>query len=132
MKTTKYGFVVDYDTTRMQKYKKDIQDKIVSLKRNGLSQRKIAKELNIPSGSIHYILRGRGEINIINTRPNINYLTRSEARYLYDLTDSQFDYYRGRYSDMFKKVGNVVYAHRDIFECHIIDKLGYKRRYEME
>lgn len=129
MKRTKYGFYVSYDTSKRIKYSEDTRKEIAKLKLLGLSIRQIATELSIPYGSIHYILR---EFNLIYpsaTKPNNKYLTREEARYLFDITDSQFDYARTKHSEFTVKFNNVVFLHMDYIDNYIIDKKGYKDRY---
>lgn len=126
-----YSFF-EFDTKKRAKYSTKTKNKIVKLKQQGVSIRQISKKLDIPFGSIHYILRMNGEVNIFTSRPSNKYMTRSEAMYYYDITNSQFDYYRGRYKDRTVKKGNVVYIERDVFEEHILDKQGYKNRYLKE
>lgn len=126
---TKFGFIVGYDTTKRKKYNDSIRKEVARLKKLGLSIRKIAIELDIPSGSIHYILR---EFNLIYpsaVKPNSNYLTRAEAKYLYDLTDAQFDYARTNHKKYTVKFNNVVFLHVDYIYEYIEDKKGYKDRY---
>ena len=124
-----YGFF-EFDTKKRDKYSKKTIDKIIKLKQSGLSIRNIAKKLDIPFGSLHYILRMNGEVNIFTSRPSNKYINRSEAMYMYDMTNSQFDYYRGRYKDRTVLAGNVVWIDRDLFEDHILDKVGYKNRWK--
>lgn len=127
---TKYGFYVGYDTQRRKKYSDEKRKEIARLKVLGLSIRQIAKELDIPHGSIHYILK---EFNLMHPeaiKPNPNYLTRSEARYLYDITDSQFDYACSNYKKYIVKANNVVFLDVDYIFSYIEDKKGYKDRYE--
>lgn len=127
---TKFGFLVDFDTTKRKKYSDKKRREVARLKRLGLSIRKIALELSIPAGSIHYILK---EFNLFfpsAEKPNSNYLTRAEARYLYDITDSQFDYACSFYKQYIVKANNVVFLHVDYIFNYIEDKKGYKDRYE--
>ena len=127
---TKFGFLVDYDTQKRKKWSDEQRKEIARLKRLGLSIRKIAIELDIPAGSIHYILR---EFNLVfpsAEKPNSNYLTRAEARYLYDITDSQFDYACSYHKKYIVKANNVVFLHVDYIFDYIEDKKGYKDRYE--
>lgn len=126
MHKTVNDFLVDFDTQRRTKYSEETKNKIVELKKSGLSIRKIAKKLNIPFGSIHYILRNKNEIVFNSQRPSMNYINRAEARYLYDMSDSSWDYYRGRYKHMFKKVGLTVWCDRRELEKYVIDKIAYK------
>lgn len=130
MQRTKYGFYVDYDTTRRKKYSDEKRKEIARLYKLGMSTRQIGKELSIPSGSIHYILR---EFNLqypSTEKPNRDYLTREEAKYLYDITDSQFDYARTKHPKYTVKFNNKVFLHRDYIFEYIEDKKGYKERYE--
>lgn len=124
-----YGFF-EFDTKKRAKYSKKTIDKIIKLKQSGISIRNIAKKLDMPYGSLHYILRMNGEVNIFTSRPSNKYINRSEAMYMYDLTNSQFDYYRGRYKDRTVLASNVVWIERDLFEDHILYKVGYKNRYK--
>jgi transposase-like protein len=127
---TKFGFITGFDTQKRKKYSDKVRLEIARLSKLGLSTRKIAAELNIPSGSIHYILR---EFNLIfpsATKPNSNYLTRAEAKYLYDITDSQFDYARAFHKAYTVKFNNVVFLHVDYIYNYIEDKKGYRDRYE--
>lgn len=127
---TKNGFYVGYDTSRRKKYSDEQRKEIARLKQLGLSIRQIAKELSIPKGSIHYILK---EFNLMHpeaTKPSRYYLTRAEAKYLYDITDSQFDYARAFHTGYTVKFNNVVFLHQDYIFEHIEDKKGYKDRYE--
>ena len=64
MQRTRYGFFVDFDTTKAKKYSDEKRREIAQLKRDGLSVRQIADKLNIPKGSIHYKLREQGTINL--------------------------------------------------------------------
>ena len=52
--------------------------------------------------------------------------------YMYDMTNSQFDYYRGRYTDRTVLTGNIVWIERELLEDHILDKVGYKNRWKSE
>lgn len=129
MTRTKFGYYVSYDTTKRKKYSHKKRAKIARLKRLGLSIRQIAGKLDIPAGSIHYILR---EFNLIfpsATKPSREYLTRSEANYLYDVTDAQFDYARTNHRKYTVKFNNVVFLHQDYIFDYIEDKKGYKDRY---
>lgn len=128
MNKTKYGYYVGYDTTKRKKYDDEQRVEIINLKRSGMSIRSIANKLGIPHGSIHYILREYGEINLDISRPGNNYITRAEAKYYYDITDSTFDYYRGKCADKVIKKGNIIYIDRDVFEDYVIDHKGYKGR----
>ena len=125
-----YNGFFEFDTKKRAKYSKKTIDKIIKLKQSGLSIRNIAKKLDIPFGSLHYILRMNGEVNIITTRPSNKYINRSEAMYMYDMTNSQFDYYRGRYTDRTVLTGNIVWIERELLEDHILDKVGYKNRWK--
>ena len=71
-----------------------------------------------------------GEVNIFTSRPSNKYINRSEAMYMYDMTNSQFDYYRGRYTDRTVLTGNIVWIERELLEDHILDKVGYKNRWK--
>ena len=129
MQRTKFGYYVGFNTTKRKKYSDKKRAEIARLKRLGLSVREIASELSIPSGSIHYILK---EFNLIfpaATKPSRYYLTRSEAKYLYDITDAQFDYARTNYNKYTVKFNNVVFLHQDYIFEYIEDKKGYKDRY---
>lgn len=129
MQRTKFGYYVSYDTTKRKKYSDKKRAEIARLKRLGLSVRQIATELDIPYGSIHYILR---EFNLIfpeATKPSKEYLTRAEAKYLYDITDAQFDYARTNYKKYTVKFNNIVFIHQDYIFDYIEDKKGYKDRY---
>lgn len=129
MQRTKFGYYVGFNTTKRKKYSDKKRAEIARLKRLGLSVREIASELSIPSGSIHYILK---EFNLIfptATKPSNYYLTRSEAKYLYDITDAQFDYARTNYNKYTVKFNNVVFLHQDYIFEYIEDKKGYKDRY---
>lgn len=126
---TKFGFITNYDTSKRIKYNEDIRKEIARLKKLGISIRNIAIELNIPSGSIHYILREFNLIYPMAVKPNSNYLTRAEAKYLYDLTDAQFDYARTNHKKYTIKFNNVVFLHVDYIYDYIEDKKGYKDRY---
>ena len=131
MQRTKYGFYVGFDTTKRRKYSDEQRKEIARLKVLGLSIRQIATELNIPHGSIHYILK---EFNLMYpeaVKPSNAYLTRAEAKYLYDLTDSQFDYARTFHSEFTVKHNNVVFVHIDYIYEYIENKKGYKDRYEI-
>ena len=120
----------EFDTKKRAKYSKKTIDKIIKLKQSGLSIRNIDKKLDIPFGSLHYILRMNGEVNIFTSRPSNKYINRSEAMYMYDMTNSQFDYYRGRYTDRTVLTGNIVWIERELLEDHILDKVGYKNRWK--
>lgn len=124
---SKNGYLVGYDTQKRKKYSDEKRLEIVNMKRNGMSIRKIAKALDIPNGSIHYILREYGEVVLFSERPSVNHIKRAEADYLYDVKGYSFDYFRGTYPEYFIKVGNTVYADRKVFELHVIDKIGMKR-----
>lgn len=129
MQRTKYGYYVSYDTTKRKKYSDKKRAEIARLKQLGLSVRQIGVELGIPAGSIHYILR---EFNITfpsAIKPSKEYLTRAEAKYLYDITDSQFDYARTNHKKYTVKFNNVVFLHQDYIFEYIEDKKGYKDRY---
>lgn len=129
MQRTKYGFYVGYDTTKRKKYSLEKRQEIARLKTEGLSIRQIAKQLSIPDGSIHYILK---EFNLMfpsATRPSNKYLTRNETKYLYDLTDSQFDYARTFHPEFTVKDNNVIFLHIDYIFQYIECKKGYKDRY---
>lgn len=130
MQRTKYGFYVGFDTTKRKKYSDEKRKEIARLKVEGHSIRQIAKILNIPNGSIHYILR---EFNLMypeSVRPTLNHLTRSEAKYLYDMTDAQFDYARTFHTEFTSKVNNIVYLHIDYIYDYIEDNKGYKDRWK--
>ena len=130
MQRTKYGFYVSYDTTRRKKYDDAKRQEIARLYKLGLSTREIGRELSIPSGSIYYIIK---EFNLqypSTDKPNSDYLTREEARYLYDITDSQFDYARSKHPKYTVKFNNKVFLHVNYIYEHIEDKKGYKDRYE--
>lgn len=127
---TKLGFLVDYDTQKRKKYSDKKRKEVARLKMLGLSIRKIAIELNIPAGSIHYILREFNLINPYTDKPNREYLTRAEARYLYDITDSQFDYACAYHKKYIFKANGKVFLHVDYIFNYIEDKKGYKDRYE--
>lgn len=132
MQRTKHGYYVSYDTTKRKKYSDKQRAEIARLKQLGLSVRQIASELAIPAGSIHHILR---EFNITfpstikPIKPSREYLTRAEAKYLYNITDSQFDYARTNHKKYTVKFNNVVFLHQDYIFEHIEDKKGYKDRY---
>ena len=129
MQRTKFGYYVSFDTTKRKKYSDKKRAEIARLKSLGLSVRQIATELNIPAGSIHYILR---EFNLIfpeSVKPSSYYLTRAEAKYLYDVTDAQFDYARTNHKKYTVKFNNVVFLHQDYILDYIEDKKGYKDRY---
>lgn len=129
MQRTKFGYYVSYDTTKRKKYSDKKRAEIARLKRLGLSVRQIASELDIPAGSIHYILR---EFNLVfpsATKPSNEYLTRAEANYLYDVTDAQFDYARTNHRQYTVKFNNVVFLHQDYIFDYIENKKGYKDRY---
>ena len=126
---TRYRYYVRYDTTKRKKYSDKKRAEIAGLKKLGLSIRQIASKLDIPAGSIHYILI---EFNLFfpsAIKPSREYLTRAEAKYLYDITDSQFDYARANHTEYTVKLNNVVFLHQDYIFEHIEDKKGYKDRY---
>lgn len=129
MQRTRFGFYVGYDTTKRKKYSDKQRVEIARLSRLGLSVRQIASELDIPSGSIHYILRQFNLVYPTAVKPNSYYLTRAEARYLYDITDAQFDYARTNHRKYTVKFNNVVFLHQDYIFDYIEDKKGYKDRY---
>lgn len=129
MQRTRFGFYVGYATTKRKKYSDKQRIEIARLSRLGLSTRKIALELDIPSGSIHYILRQFNLVYTTATKPSNYYLTRSEAKYLYDITDAQFDYARTNHKEYTVKFNNVVFLHQDYIFEYIEDKKGYKDRY---
>jgi len=122
MQRTRFGFYVGYDTTKRKKYSDKQRVEIARLSRLGLSIRQIAAKLDIPSGSIHYILREFNLIYPTAVKPSSYYLTRAEARYLYDITDAQFDYARANHSKYTVKVNNVVFLHQDYIFDSIKDK----------
>ena len=127
---TKYGFYVGFNTTKRKKYNDEQRQEIARLKILGLSIRQIAKELKMPYGSIHYILK---EFNLMfpsAVKPSHDYLTRSEAKYLYDITDSQFDYARTVHPRFTVKFNNVVFIHVDYIYDYIEDNKGYKDRWK--
>lgn len=129
MKRTRFGFYTTYDTTKSRKYTDKQRKEIARLSKLGLSIRKIAIELDIPYGSIHYILREFNLFYQAATKPSSYYLTREEAKYLYDITDSQFDYARTRYKEYTVKFNNVVFLHQDYIFNYIENKKGHKDRY---
>ena len=129
MQRTRFGFYVGYDTTKRKKYSEKQKIEIARLSRLGLSVRQIARELDIPSGSIHYILRQFNLVYPVAVKPNRYYLTRAEAKYLYDITDAQFDYARTNHRKYTVKFNNVVFLHQDYIFDYIEDKKGYKDRY---
>lgn len=129
MQRTRFGFYVGYDTTKRKKYSDKQRVEIARLSRLGLSVRQIASELDIPSGSIHYILRQFNLVYPTAVKPSRYYLTRAEARYLYDITDAQFDYARTNHRKYTVKFNNVVFLHQDYIFDYIEDKKGYKDRY---
>ena len=130
MQRTKYGFLVPFDTTKRKKYNDKQRQEIARLKVLGLSTRKIAEKLDIPHGSIHYILR---EFNLVNSeaiRPSTKYFTRSELNYMYNLTDAQFDYARTAHPEFTEVNNGVVFLHIDYVYDYVLDNKGYKDRYE--
>ena len=130
MQRTKYGFLVPFDTTKRKKYTDKQRQEIARLKILGLSVRQIAKELKMPYGSIHYILK---EFNLVfpsAVKLSHDYLTRSEAKYLYDITDAQFDYARTVHPRFTVKFNNVVFIHVDYIYDYIEDNKGYKDRWK--
>lgn len=129
MQRTRFGFYVGYDTTKRKKYSEKQKIEIARLSRLGLSVRQIASKLDIPSGSIHYILRQFNLVFPSATKPSNEYLTRAEAKYLYDITDAQFDYARTNHKKYTVKFNNVVFIHQDYIFKYIEDKKGYKDRY---
>lgn len=128
MQRTRNGFYSHFDTAKRKKYTDEERQHIVKLKQEGVSVREIATQLDIPYGSIHYILREYGEVNLNTSRPSSKYLTRAEAMYIYDITNSQFDYYRNKCKDKVVKQDNIVYVERSVFEDYVVDKDGYKQR----
>ena len=72
MQRTKYGFLVPFDTQKRKKYSDKKRKEIARLKVLGLSTRKIAEKLDIPHGSIHYILK---EFNLVNSEDKIQFIT---------------------------------------------------------
>lgn len=124
---SKNGYLVGYDTQKRKKYSDEKRLEIVNMKRSGMSIRKIAKALDIPNGSIHYILREYGEVVLFSERPSVNHIKRAEADYLYNVKGYSFDYFRGTYPEYFVKVGNTVYADRKVFELYVVDKIGMKK-----
>lgn len=131
MQRTKNGFYVAFDTTKRKKYSEEKRKEIARLKKLGLSIRAIATELDMPYGSIHYILK---EFNLTfpaAVKPNNCYLTRAEAKYLYDITDSQFDYASKYHPKYIAKFNNVVFLHQDYIFEYIENKKGYKDRYAL-
>ena len=124
MKLTINGFLVGYDTSKRLKHSRE---DVIKLRNKGLSLRQIAKKLDIPFGSIHYILRTNG-LTYYKTEPvNKEYITRSQAKYLLDITDSQFDYYVNRYKEECKRVNNKVYIKKDFLEDRVVYKKGYEK-----
>ena len=113
----KYKEIPDAWVMLADEWSDEKRKEIARLYKLGMSTRQIGKELSIPSGSIHYILR---EFNLqypSTEKPNRDYLTREEAKYLYDITDSQFDYARTKHPKYTVKFNNKVFLHRDyIFE----------------
>lgn len=124
---SKNGFAVGFDTQKRKLYSDDKRLEIVNMKKNGMSIRKIAKALDIPFGSIHYILREYGQVTLLNERPSVKYIKRAEADYIYDVKGYSFDYFRKTYPEYFIKVGDTVYADRKVFELHVVDKIGTKK-----
>lgn len=130
MQRTKFGFYVGFDTTKRSKYSDKIKERILTLREAGRSVRDIAKVLDMPYGSIHYILKGSKILFESSCRPSNEYLNRAEAREQFDTKNSQFDYARTRYKELTVKVGGTVYVHKSYFMDYVINKIGYKRRYE--
>ena len=57
MQRTRNGFYSHFDTAKRKKYTDEERQHIVKLKQGRASVREIATQLDIPYGSIHYILR---------------------------------------------------------------------------
>lgn len=108
--------IVVFEPNRRKKYDDRTKMRILYLKDKGYSIRSIAKILEIPFGSIHYILRKSGLVSLNNDRPSLNYLDRKQVDYMYDVSSKTFDYLRGRYPDKFIKSGLRVYGHFSVFE----------------
>ena len=105
-----------FEPSRRLKYDDKMKMRILYLKDKGHSIRDIAKILEIPFGSIHYILRKSGLVTLNSNRPSLNYLDRKQVNYMYNVSSKTFDYLRGRYHDKFVKVGLRVYGHFSVFE----------------
>ena len=132
MERTKNGFYVSFDTTKRKKYSDKTREEIARLYRLGMSHRKIAVELGIPSGSIYNILRDFKIVKEPAVRPNRYYYTREEAKYLYDITDAQFDYARKYRPSYTVKFNDVVFLHQDYIFDYIEGKKGYSEDMEKQ
>jgi hypothetical protein len=120
------GFIVDFDTQKRRKYFEVEENRILELKRWGLTIRNIASTMGIPFGSIHYILRKHGKVNHEEPKTDIAYLDRKQWEYIYDITSSQYDYAVKKYPELTWRTGNRVYLHYSYFQDYILDKKGYK------
>jgi hypothetical protein len=121
---TKNGYIAQYDTRKRAKHDR-LHDKMIQLRENGLSVREIAKELDMPAGSIFYILKQYGLMLKSQSKPSLFYLSRSEYRDLTNKSDSSFDYYVGRYPDKVKRVNGKVYLHQDIVYDYALAHKAY-------
>lgn len=122
MQRTRYGFLVDFDTTKAKKYSDEKRREIAQLKRDGLSVRQIADKLSIPKGSIHYILREQGVINLGLEKVDLTkYIDRATA-HNYDIRSRQFDYYIYTYKDKVLRANGKVYIEKQFLFSKTIDR----------
>jgi len=126
-----YGFLTGFDTQKRRVYTDRQEEQIVSLKRDGMAIRKIAKELNIPFGSIHYILRKYGEVSLDNSKPGLSWLSRKEAFWQYDMSSKSFDYVKRAYPQYHRKVGNTVFIHIKYIADYYLGKKAHIDREEL-
>lgn len=123
MQRTRYGFFVDFDTTKAKKYSDEKRREIAQLKRDGLSVRQIADKLNIPKGSIHYILREQGAINLGLEQVDLTkYIDRATALANYGIRSRQFDYYIYAYKDKVLRANGKVYIEKQFLFSKTIDR----------
>lgn len=123
MQRTRYGFFVDFDTTKAKKYSDEKREEIAQLKRDGLSISQIAEKLNIPRGSIHYILRERGVVELGLEKVDLTkYIDRATALHNYDIRSRQFDYYIYAYKDKVLRANGKVYIEKAFLFSKTIDR----------
>ena len=125
------GYVVNFDTQRRKKYGKEIEDKIQKLIDENTSIRGISSIVGIPASSVNNIVvREAMRQPSDRSKPSLNYLERSECRYQYDMSDSQFDYATGRYKHLSIRRNGKVYLHYKYFSDYFYGGKGYSDNYK--
>lgn len=131
MQRTKNGFLSGYNTKARKIYSDNHIKKMCELREKGLSLRAIAREMDMPFGSVHRIIKDniKIEYKIID---NNTYINRTEAKEIFEITDSQFDYVKNKYPKLYKKINNMVYIDKRYFTHVKPANYGYKSRYNKE